>query len=262
MNSKKSALRLEFLNRKVIFIGALFMLMGLFGLWSASRAGVSLTCDRNSDECTYESTVVGSTTEETLAIADLKEAEVKGGGDDDDSDNYLALLHTEEGTRDLTLDSEHSRDRPDRIVQEVNRFLETPEQSHLEVDHSIGAVPMLLILLFTAFGAHTLLLRRNAVKVEALPENGQLLLERRRWWQSGGQEKRLPLDQIESIDVQDSSSRTSTRPGRSRRTHRTVIRLKSGETTPLFSSYTSGKGPFRRAEQLRELLERARKEAG
>ncbi|MEA5444744.1 hypothetical protein VCB98_02810 [Gammaproteobacteria bacterium AB-CW1] len=262
MMNTASGLKVEFRNKVSMFIGAFFVVLGSGIYWVFSQAAVDLVCERASGECVYQSVGPFSSTHDVFALSDLRGAEVRSrrsrNSDGGTSTNYWAVLDTASGSRDLSAFRSSSRTAHERMAQEVNAFVNNPDQPRLELSHAAGGMLSLFILLFPAIGLYMLLGVRNVAEVEALPGSGWLMLRRRRWWQSSGREERLPLAEVDEVDVETSYS--SSRGGRSRPTHRAVIRMKNGETKPLFGFSTSGNGAFKRASQIRDLIERARTE--
>ena len=255
MVTPHSQWQLTFRSYTTLFIGAVFVLLGGGMGWFSSQSGVEFVCDRSAEECTYTSTGPLSDTQETLALADIREAELDSRRRDD-STTYSATLHTEEGAFDLSSHRSSSRSEHEQLVQDVNEFLADADQSRLELSHAAGPWLQLFLLAFVLVGLFMLLGVRNVAEVEALPGAAMLALRRRRWWQSSGHEERLNLDEIEDVDV-DTRIRRRKR-GRRSRTHRAVIRMRTGDEYPVFRFYSSGRGAFRQVEQIRNLLERAR----
>jgi len=253
-------LSLTFKQRTAMIIGVLFLLFGGFMSWLVLMSHTQLSCDRASGECLFEKRALFSSTPETerFAIDAIKsiglDTQQSRSSDGRTSTTHRAVLETDQQRITLSAFGSSSRGEHLHLVDGVSTFLDNPDQQTLQLEHRPSGLLGMLVLLFPAIGLLVLFGMRTVAEIEVQPGTGLLVLRQRRWWQSSGKEQRLQLADIQEVEVE--TSRGSGR--RNTITHQAVIRMKSGDSHPLFSFSSSGNGAFKRAEQLRELLERAR----
>ncbi len=256
VNRSDPGLRVRLSNRAVLTFGLVFCLGGLAFMWIFTQAQTSLRCDRQSGECLLQKSGPFSARSHRIALESVRGAEVvtrRQSSGDGARTNHWAVLNAGGERHDLSSYRSTSRSEHERLVRQVNDFLDNPARQVLSLHHSAAGGAMLFLLLFPAIGLYMVFGVRTVAEVEARPSIDRLILRRRRWWQTSGREVSVPLSQISGVDVESSASRSGKK---SRDTHRAVICMRSGEKVPIFNFSTSGDGAFRRAEQLREMLAR------
>ncbi|TVQ15992.1 MAG: hypothetical protein EA367_21230 [Leptolyngbya sp. DLM2.Bin15] len=204
-------------------------------------------CDRTDDQCKIvQERLLQQDTKHVLPINRIQSAQVARRQSDNNA-LYQAVLETDDGTISLSRASSSWRYPHARAVNQINQFLEDAEQQQLQ--WRFGQFGLFLFSLPLLVGLALPVLSRPVIDLTIDPLHRDLKLQRRRWWQASGKEARIPLDQIDDVDV--NLYRNSMKRKRST-TYTTVIRLKSGEHVPLFQ--ISKSKAFRHAAQLKAYL--------
>lgn len=261
------ALQAEKSTNRLVFrlyaspIGGLIVIAFAAIFYTVASGELRFHCAVGEDFCTYERTGRFRAQSETIARDDIRRATVEERRSTSESSRgykYTPVLETAQGTYRLSPYSSNNPRPQERTAQEVNEFLRGSPRADLTIEKAPNALFTALPALFMLIGVFLVVGIRNIVEISANPQTRQLLIERRRWWQSSGKQKSLDIDQIERVEVETktrvSHSHSHRHHSRTTMTHKCVIVLSSGERVPLFGTASSGRGAFKRKDAIEGLL--------
>jgi|GEM_PF-959205 len=231
-------------------VGSLFLAVG--ALAGALIGGETiLTCDRTAPaQCDLSQRRLIGAQSEQFPVAELQSARVREKRDSDGDRTYQVVLELQSDDLSFTPYSSSGASHHRAQAARINAFIADPNQLTLTVREDTRFWGLLFFVAFGGGGG--LLLLSKVVVCDFDKSMGQLRLTRNGLL--GHEEHQYRLQDIIQAQLQRSSGGSSRR-GRNQATYRVAIVLRSGESVPLTSYYSSGRSDKQRTvEQLRQFL--------